>query len=365
MKAMLLAAGLGERMRPLTRDRAKPSLPLLNRPMIAHTLDHLKRHGVDEVVINLHYEPESIRGIVGDGSRLGLKVHYSEEPVILGTAGGLKKAEAFFEGGGTFLMLNSDSISDCDLGAAVKRHRDSEALVTMVLTQPPPGTDYASVELGDQGRITRIAGKPPGETDPRVSRYTFTGIHVIEPDVLTEIPAKGKVEINSEVYPRLIAAGKRVKGFVHSGLWRELGTPQLYIDGSLALLREEKDPSIKALRTGEGLYLDRVTLPPDGTVEPPVLIGRGSTVGSKSSLQGGVVIGRQVRVGKGCSLRSTIVWDGARIGDGARLSECVATSGIYIPPGVTLARKIILRVEGFQGKKDRLERLGGCWMTDL
>ncbi len=365
MKAMLLAAGLGERMRPLTQDRAKPSLPLLNRPMIAHTLDHLKHHGVDEVVINLHYEPESIRGVVGDGSRLGLKVHYSEEPVILGTAGGLKKAEAYFEGAGTFLMLNSDSISDCDLGAAVRAHRESGALITMVLTPPPPGSDYAAVELVDQDRITRIAGKPPGDPDPRASRYTFTGIHVLEPEILGEIPPKGKVEINSEVYPRLIAAGKGLKGYVHSGLWRELGTPQLYIEGSVALLREGTDPSIKALRSAEGVYLDRVTLPADGNVEPPVLIGRGTTLGSKCSLQGGVVIGRQARIGKGCSLRSTIVWDGARIGDGARLSECVVTSGIYVPPGVTLSRKIILRVEGFQGKKDRLERLGGCWMTDL
>ncbi len=122
MKAMILAAGLGERMWPLTEGRAKPSLPLLNRPIIAFTLEHLARNGVKEAVINLHYQPESIRGIVGDGRKLGLKVHYSEEPIILGTAGGLKKAEPLLKDSGTFLMINSDSLSDCDLAAAAGDH---------------------------------------------------------------------------------------------------------------------------------------------------------------------------------------------------------------------------------------------------
>ena len=361
MKAMLLAAGVGERMRPLTEARAKPSLPLLNRPIIAHTLDHLKRYGVDEVVINLHHQSESIRAIVGDGSRFGLKVHYSEEPTILGTAGGLKKAEPILRGAGSFVMINSDFVSDCDLGAAVGKHREAGAFATLVLTPPRPGTDYGVVEMDDRGRVLRLAGNPPGEPDPRASRYTFTGIHIMEPEIFDAIPAKGKAEINREVYPRLIDAGKSIKGFVHTGLWRELGTPSLYIEGSLTWLKEARDRSLEPLRASEGVYLDHVTVRSDIHVEPPILVGRGVTVGSKSSL-GSVVIGKQARIGKGCSLRSTIVWDGARVGDGARLSECIVTSGVYVPPGVTLSNKIILRVEGLQGKK-RLERLGGCWVA--
>lgn len=361
MKAMLLAAGMGERMRPLTEGRAKPSLPLLNRPMITHTLDHLKRHGVEEVVINLHHQPESIRAVVGDGSRLGLKIHYSEEPTILGTAGGLKKAEAFLKGSGSFFMLNADFVSDCDLSLALKKHRESGALATLVLVPQRAGTDYGVVEMGDRDRIVRIAGNPPGDPDPRAGRYTFTGIHVLEPTIFEEIPSKGKSEINRQVYPRLIAAGTMIKGFIHAGLWRELGTPQLYVEGSIVWLKEGKDPSLEPLRASEGVYLDHMSLRPDVHVEPPILVGRGVSVGTKCSL-GSVVIGKQARIGKGCSLRSTIVWDGARIGDGARLSDCVVTSGVYVPPGVSLSNKIVLRVEGLQGKK-RLERLGSCWVA--
>lgn len=359
---MVLAAGLGERMRPLTEGRAKPSLPLLNRPIIVHVLDYLKRYRITEVVINLHHQPESIRAVVGDGSRIGLKIHYSEEPVILGTAGGLKKAEPLLRGDGPFILINSDFVTDCDLDAVIKKHREASALATMVLTPAQPGATYGLVEMGERDRIERISGRPAGETDPRSGRYHFTGIHVLEPGIFDEIPPVGKAEINSEIYPHLIASGKTVKGFIHSGLWRELGTPALYIDGSLTLLREEKDPSLQPFRSPAGLYLDQVSLPPESSVEPPALIGRGTSLGPKCSLQG-VVIGKQVKVGKGCSLRSTLVWDGARIGDGARLSDCIIMSGVYVPPGVILSNKIVLRVEGYQGKKDRLERLGGCWMT--
>src|SRR5213593_3964843 len=172
MKAMILAAGLSERMRPLTDRRAKPSLPLLNRAIIVHALDHLKRHGIREVMINLHYQPESIRGIVGDGSRHGLKVHYSDEPIILGTAGGLKKVEGFLRDG-TFVMANGDSVSDCDLGAVQKLHRESGALATMVLTPLDPTAAYGIVEVGDGDRIQRISGHPPGDPDPRAGRYHF------------------------------------------------------------------------------------------------------------------------------------------------------------------------------------------------
>jgi mannose-1-phosphate guanylyltransferase len=360
---MVLAAGLGERMRPLTEGRAKPSLPLLNRPIIVHTLEHLKRHGVGEAVINLHHQPESIRAVVGDGSRLGMKVHYSEEPVILGTAGGLKKAEPLLRGGGPLFMVNSDSVSDCDLGATLRKHRESGALATLVLAPHRPGTPYGIVEMGDRDRVQRIAGAPRGESDPRAGRYAFTGVHVLEEAIFDAIPDRARSEINSEVYPALIGSGKAIAGYVHSGFWRELGTPALYVEGTIALLRAGADPALPPLRASEGIYLDGVRLPADAVVDPPLLVGRGATLGPKCSFAGGVVVGRQARLGRGSALRTTVVWDGARIGDGASLSECIVTSGVYVPPGVSLTNKIILRVEGYQGSKDRLERLGGCWMA--
>ncbi|MBI4168602.1 MAG: NDP-sugar synthase [Acidobacteria bacterium] len=364
MRAMILAAGLGERMRPLTEDRAKPSLPLLNRAIIVHALHHLKAHGVTEAVINLHHQPDSIRGIVGDGSRHGIVVRYSEEPVILGTAGGLKKAEPLLRGAGTFIMVNSDSLSDCDLGAALWEHRQAGALATLVLAPPRPGADYGIVETAEQYRIARIAGRPPGDPVPGAGRFHFTGVHIFEPEIFDEMPAAGKSDINSDVYPRLIAAGRTINAFVHAGFWRELGTPGLYLEGSLALLREREVPGLARLRAAEGIYLDDASPPSNAVLEPPILIGRGTIIGSRALL-GAVVIGRQAKIGKGASLRSTIVWDGARIGEGTSLSECIVTSGVYVPPGVSLSGKIFLRAEGHGGTRRRFERIGSCWVTGL
>src|SRR6266571_5461837 len=247
MKAMILAAGMGERMWPLTEERAKPSLSLINRPMIAHVLEHLARHGVEEAMINLHYHPESIRGLVGDGKKYGVKVHYSDEPVILGTAGGLKKAETFLKDSAPFFMINSDSIGDCDLSAALKKHRESAALATMVLMPQDPKSGYSTVEMDERDRIVRVAGSPPGGSESRTGRYFFAGIHVFEPEIFDAIPS-GKSEINSAIYPKLIAAGRVITGQVHAGFWKELGNPRLYLEGALAVLRGGQDPSLEALK---------------------------------------------------------------------------------------------------------------------
>src|SRR5207249_3258824 len=184
--------------------------------LIAHTLEHLARHGVHEAVINLHYQPDSIRGLIGDGRKHGLKVHYSEEPVILGTAGGLKKAETFLKDSGAFFMVNSDSISDCDLTVVLQRHRESGALATIVLMLEDPRADYGIVEMDGRDRIARVASNPPGASDPRTGRYIFTGIHVFEPEIFDFIPA-GRSEINSDIYPKLITADRIIKGHVHNG----------------------------------------------------------------------------------------------------------------------------------------------------
>jgi NDP-sugar pyrophosphorylase family protein len=362
MKAMVLAAGLGERMRPLTEGRAKPSLPLVNRPIIIQTLAYLKSHGVDEAVINLHYQPESIRGLVGDGSRIGLRVHFSEEQSILGTAGGLKKAEAHFRDAGTFVLINSDFATDCDLTAAVQAHQKSAAVSTLILAPRRGGTEYSPVVMSGDGRIISIAGS--GREDEGEA-FTFTGIHILEPSILEAIPVGVRYEINREVYPVLMHNGALIRGYVHSGFWHEMGTPRLYLEGALDVLAQGRDSSIEPLRTGEGIYLDGVGLPANTVSGPPLFVGRGSTIGSHCSLQGGVIIGRHCRLGAGCALRSTLVWDGARLGDKVQLSDCIVTSGVYVPPMTNLTGRILFRVDGYQGRKDHLERVGASWAARL
>ena len=148
MKAMVLAAGFGERMKPLTWNRAKPALPLLNRPSVLHLLEHLARSGISQVILNLHYRPDTLRALEPSIKELGLRVGFSEEAVILGTGGGLKNAEAFLADG-TFLMVNSDFVTDCPILLALEHHRQSQALATLILTPYREGTEYGAVEMGE------------------------------------------------------------------------------------------------------------------------------------------------------------------------------------------------------------------------
>jgi NDP-sugar pyrophosphorylase family protein len=359
MKAMLLAAGVGVRMRPLTEGRAKPSLPLLNRPIIAHTLAYLKSNGVDEVMINLHHHPESIRGLVGDGTRLGVKVQYSEEPLILGTSGGLKKAEEAFRGRGTFILINGDFVTDCDLGPVIEEHRRSGAQATMVLTPHKPGTAYGNVEIDSNSKVLSIGGPAPSEpitAAPPAGGYTFTGLHILEPAVLDRIAPGVKSDINRDVYPAMMKSGALIRGWVHQGRWFEMGTPRLYLEGNLTLL---------ASREGDGIFLDQVKLPAMVNAAPPYMVGKGSTLGAQCSLQGGVVIGRQCQIGSGSALRSSILWDGARLGDRVQLTDCIVTSGVFVPPMTSLSGRVVFRVEGYQGRKENLERVGSSWAARI
>jgi NDP-sugar pyrophosphorylase family protein len=354
MKAMVLAAGYGERMKPLTWDRAKPALPLLNRPSILHLLEHLSRNGVSQVVLNLHYRPETIRALQPRIQELGLRAGFSEEPTILGTGGGLKKAEPFLLNG-TIVMVNSDFVTDCPILLALDHHRRSKALATLVLTPYHEGTEYGAVEMDEASRILRIAGRPGSETGK--PRYHFTGIHILEPSVFQAIPAAGKSEINREVYPRLIESGAHIGGYVHEGFWRELGTPQRYLDGSIDLLVRGDSAYLQGIRIREGIFSETPIAKLQGSVEPAFLAGADARMDERT-FAAGVVLGCRAHLRKGASLTRTVLWDDVVVGERSSLHECIVGCRAKIPEGIRLQRKIILDAESYGGDLKGLERMG-------
>jgi mannose-1-phosphate guanylyltransferase len=364
MRAMILAAGFGERLRPLTSRRAKPSIPLLNRPLILRTLDYLHLHGVREAVINLHHLPRSIRDVVTAGRPADLRVTYSEETDILGTAGGLKKAGSHFRGGGTLTLINSDFIVDCDLGAALQAHRRSGALATMILVPAEAGQLYGVVELADDRSIHRISGRPstrPGRDGPG---YTFTGIHLLEPEILDHIPPGIPCCINKDIYPPLIEAGRAIHGFVHRGQWLEFGTPQLFLEGSFAMLRAGGDPPLTPPPGTDGPG-DGEAPPPGTAVEPPFLLGPGCTFGEGASCAGGLILGARVELGPGSKLQRTIVHDDVRIGAGVELVDCLVDSGVVLPADAGLTRAMVVPWTDDQAKDRPLQRLGDCGIAEF
>lgn len=225
MKAMILAAGLGTRLRPLTNTIPKPLLPVGGTPLIVWNLLLLKRHGIDRVVINLHHLGPMIEQVLGDGSQFGIRIIYSREPVILGTGGGIKQAEPHFSGE-PVLILNGDTLVEMDLGAVWDVHRTSHAAATMVLREDPDAMTWGLVEVGEEDRIVRITGK--GLSSPSsVKHRMFAGIHILHPRLLQNVP-KGVASSIIDPYIAALERGDRIVGYDLHGYWSDIGTAERY-----------------------------------------------------------------------------------------------------------------------------------------
>lgn len=225
MKAMILAAGLGTRLRPLTDSLPKPLLPIAGRPLIVWNLLLLRRHGITEVIVNLHHLGHLIEQALGDGSQWRMTIAYSKEPVLLGTGGGLKQAEPFFDGE-PFVVLNGDTLFDLDLGELAAVHRQSRALATMALREDPEPERWGAVELDAAGHVLRINGRGR-ETGKPGDKRMFAGVHVMHPRLLADVPA-GRESSIIEAYVRAIQAGEIVAGYDLAGYWSDIGTPERY-----------------------------------------------------------------------------------------------------------------------------------------
>lgn len=225
MKAMILAAGLGTRLRPLTNTIPKPLLPVAGTPLIVWNLLLLKRHGFHDVVINLHHLGPMIEQALGNGSRYGLRIIYSREPVILGTGGGLKQAESNFSGE-PVLVLNGDTLFDLDLEDLCAFHLERKAAATLVLRSDADAARWGLIEVGSDDRIVRITGRGKSESGPTQPRM-FAGVHILHPRLLRDV-AKGKESSIIDAYVSAIKRDEPVLGYDLKGYWSDVGTPERY-----------------------------------------------------------------------------------------------------------------------------------------
>src|ERR1044072_1713912 len=235
MRAIVLSAGYGTRLWPLIEERTKPDLAFLGKPLVCYVDEYLSGYGIYEIVVNLHHRPESVRRALGDGSRFGVKLHYVEEPEILGTSGALDNTRSFFEGE-TFVVVNGKIITDIDLNAALEPHLKSNALATLVLL-PNARRERFSVVQTEDGRMKGFGGMPVdsgGDSTPLM----FTGIHIMEPRIFEYVPRGVFSDSVVHVYPKAMANGETIGAHVASGKWRELSTLKRYLDISVELLKE-------------------------------------------------------------------------------------------------------------------------------
>jgi NDP-sugar pyrophosphorylase family protein len=320
-KAMIMAAGLGTRLYPLTGRTAKPMVPILNRPVMEHMLRLLRRHGVREVAANLHCHPDKIRGYFGDGSAFGVELTYNLEQELLGTAGGVGAFRDLFAGG-TFVVVSGDGLTDIDLTAFVAAHRANGGVATLAVKQVADPSLYGVVVHDDDGRITGFQEKPPAAE--ALSDLCSCGIYAFEPQIFAHVPAGLFVDWAKDVFPALLAADVPFHCWRLETYWNDVGNIEQYRVGNFdALLgRVELDVPGRQLLpgvwVGEGSQID-----PGARLEPPILLGAGCLVEAEAELIGPLVVGDGCVIERGAVLEGVINWDGVKAGRNARVAGSI------------------------------------------
>jgi mannose-1-phosphate guanylyltransferase len=318
---MILCAGLGTRLRPLTERAPKPAVPVCGAPLVRWSLALLAGAGVRRAVVNVHHLPAEMARAAGEAARaLGIALAVSEEPVIAGTGGALREARAHLEGADAILLLNGDVLFDVDLAGALAVHRGSGALATMVLLPMPPGARYATVEVDGSGAVRRIAGAFGPGGDGLVP-WHFSGAHVLSPAILEEVPARPfECDVNRHVYPPLMAAGA-VRGLVVDGYWNDLGTPARYLEANRDVLLG---------RVPLGRFSRAAPLAGTRELASGVRVADGARVDPAARLEAPAFVGARCTVAAGAEVRDAVLWEGTAIAAGERVEHAIAAGELRV-----------------------------------
>ena len=316
---MVLAAGLGTRLKPLTYELPKPMVPVLDRPVMAHIVRLLEAQGFDELIANLHWFPDAITGYFGD------RLTYRHEPELLGTAGGVRGVRDFF-GDEPVVVISGDALTDLDVGALVERHRETGGIATLTVKQVPDTREYGVVIHDEDGRVQGFQEKPdPAEA---LSDLGNCGIYCFSPEIFDFFPDADPVDWAQDVFPVLLDNDVPFHVHVTESYWNDVGSLAELRQGTWDALDGRLRLEVLGREVGEGLRVGEGTELPGGLEleAPPAWIGQGCELGEGIRLVGPVAIG-----------------DGCRIGAGASLRDVILLPGTVVPPGEVMIGAIVGR----------------------
>jgi len=339
MKAMILAAGVGSRLDPLTRAIPKPMVPIVNRPVMEHLVNLLKRHGFTEIMVNLYYLGDQIKDYFGDGSCWGVKIHYSEEEQLWGDAGSVKRCEAFFDD--TFIVIGGDDLTDLDLTRLIRFHKEKKALCTIALSLVEDPSEYGIALLNERGRITRFLEKPKGEMI--FSNAANIGIYVLEPEALELIPKGKPYGFGANLLPLFIERKLPLYGFLTSSYWKDVGNLKTYQQAHWDALAGRVNLQMPYPERRKYVWVGNdVEVAKDAEVLYPVIIGSGTRIESGARVLENCVLGENCVVEKGAVVQESILWDGAVVMRDTMLVRCVVGHGCKVKSNVAIFDGVIV-----------------------
>ena len=334
MKAILLAGGKGTRLRPLTIHTPKPIVPIFNRPFLHYQIDRLRQvPEIDEVILSLNYQPRRIEEILSDGSALGITIRYVVEPVPLGTAGAVKYAgDNLTE---SVVVFNGDVLTQIDLAAVIRLHRERKARATIVLTPIEDPTAYGLVETDQEGNVKRFVEKP--NADQLTTNHINAGIYVLEPDTFDRIPSDVPWSIEQSYFPSLIDRSETFVAYIYDGYWIDIGTPEKYkqvhrdiMDGRYVTAPFLNSPA------------SRISLSPDARIENgaivecPCFIDEGVRIKAGARIGPYSVIGRQTQVDEDASIDDAILWPNCHVSRNASVRNAILGRNCHLGRNVSV-----------------------------
>jgi len=316
-----MAGGEGTRLRPMTANQPKPMLPVANRPLMEHVLRLLKRHGFDETIVTVQFLAALVRNYFGDGEEFGMSLQYATEDVPLGTAGSVRNAEDALRDD-PFLVISGDALTDMDLTALVDFHKEKGALVTVGLARMPNPLEFGIVITQEDGQIQRFLEKPTwGQV---FSDTVNTGLYVMEPEVLAEVPPGEMVDWSGDVFPKLMERGAPLFGYISDRYWEDVGTHESYLKAQADVLARRVQTDIAGFEVSPGVWVaEGAEVDPEAVLTGPLCVGDYAKIEAGAQLREFTVIGSNVVVKEGAFIHRAVVHNNVYIGQGVNLRGCV------------------------------------------
>jgi len=343
MRAMILAAGLGSRLRPLTTYLPKPLVPILGRPLLWHLIRHIRQAGIHEIAINLHYRGAQIRDWLGRGEQLGVEVTYSEEAKLLGSAGGVGRLRHFF-GNEPVLIVHGDILFDVDLSAVIQYHLSRAAQATLVLHPAHHRYNYGKIRVNAQGQVGQFVEQHASRVNGPLIDTVFTGVQILDPAVLEAIPAGRGDSLTTAVYPGLLAKASRFYGYLMHGYWSDIGTPRRYWETSMDVVGGRVGSAVDLFQ--DECDLRRVPQPAGSladAIRPPVAFASNIDWQLDSRVGPEVILGEGCEIANDVRLVQSVLWPRVRVGRGVRIERSIVLNDVTIPDGSHLVEKIVSR----------------------
>ena len=316
-----MAGGEGTRLRPMTANQPKPLLPVANRPIMEHVLRLLKKHGFEETIVTVQFLAALVRNYFGDGEDVGMFLQYATEEMPLGTAGSVKNAEDALKDS-PFLVISGDALTDMDLTEMCRFHKENGALVTVGLTRVPDPLEFGIVIADEDGRIQRFLEKPTwGQV---FSDTVNTGVYIMEPEVLAEVSAKESVDWSHDVFPKLLARGAPIFGYISDKYWEDVGTLESYMKAQADVLSGKVEVDIAGFEVSPGMWIaEGADVDPDAVLKGPLVIGDYAKIEAGATIREYSVIGANVVVKEGAFIHRAVVHNNVFVGQGTTLRGCV------------------------------------------